>query len=224
MAGLVRRGARGEARGAGADALDTTTSIDFMAEAISSEQPDIAVHAAARRPGDDPLLRHRGLDPDHRAARRRALARGPARPQLALSAPASRPRGIRGQEPGRRVHARLPRRAPGARVRGGDPARAGRDRSGRGRARAGADRHARGRGDPRGGRLLRPQRDPRRPDRGRGPRRRDPRLASSSRSAPKQPRRSPVRSASTRGRELELKGLAGTHRVYRAEWEQALAA
>ena len=26
------------------------------------------------------------------------------------------------------------------------------------------------------------------------------------------------------GRELELKGLAGTHRVYRAEWEQALAA
>ena len=27
-----------------------------------------------------------------------------------------------------------------------------------------------------------------------------------------------------RGQEIELKGLAGTHRVYRAEWEQALAA
>ena len=26
------------------------------------------------------------------------------------------------------------------------------------------------------------------------------------------------------GRELELKGLAGTHRVYRADWEQAVAA
>ncbi len=39
------------------------------------------------RHGDDPLLRHRGLDAHDRAARRRALAGGPARSQQPLSPP-----------------------------------------------------------------------------------------------------------------------------------------
>ena len=68
-----------------------------------------------------------------------------------------------------------------------------------------------------------PQRDPRGSDRGPGSRRRDPRLR-----AAQGPRRG-ARGGSSgdrldRGQEIELKGLAGTHRVYRAEWEQALAA
>ena len=44
-----RGGARRAARGAGPRALDVSTSIDFMIEAVASERPDIAAHAAARR-------------------------------------------------------------------------------------------------------------------------------------------------------------------------------
>ena len=47
MAGLVRQALEARLEAHGLTALDTTTSIDFMAEAVSSEQPDIAIHAAA---------------------------------------------------------------------------------------------------------------------------------------------------------------------------------
>ena len=127
----------------------------------------------------------------------------------------ARARRLRGEEPGRRLHARLPR--PGRAVECATAIQ----RSSRAREPAEGERirvrmglHS-GRGDPRGGRLLRPQRDPRRADRRPGARRRDPRLRGAAR----------ARRAATdgldfdAGRELELKGLAGTHRVYRADWE-----
>lgn len=47
MAGLVREALEARLGAHGLTALDTTTSIDFMAEVVSSEQPDIAVYAAA---------------------------------------------------------------------------------------------------------------------------------------------------------------------------------
>ena len=47
MARLVRDALALRLEAQGLTALDTTTSIDFMIEAVSSEQPDIAAHAAA---------------------------------------------------------------------------------------------------------------------------------------------------------------------------------
>ena len=94
-------------------------------------------HARARRPGrdgGDPVQRHRGLDRAHRAARRRALARAPARAQRDLPRAGLPPRRLRGEEPGRRLHARLPRPLRGARLRDRGPARLRRARAGRLRA------------------------------------------------------------------------------------------
>ena len=188
--------------------------------------PRRALVRRPRRDGHDPLQRHRELDADGGAARRRALDRGAARPQLGLPRPPARPRRPRGQEPGRRLHARLPRPAPRGRVRRGDPARprrAARSRAASGSASAWACT----------------------------PARRSARRATSSAAASSSPRASPRRPAAARsssprtcarwsspsgaepdgagdngdlafdaGRELELKGLAGTHRVFRARWEQ----
>ena len=225
MVGLTEEALAARLEAQGLSGLDATTSIDFMIEAVASERPDIAAHAApdgkvtilfsdienstlmTERLGDERWLE---VLRAHNALFRRLV---------------SRARRLRGQEPGRRLHARLPRLAPGGRVRDRDPARAGRARPGRGRAAAGADGDARRRGDPRGGRLLRPQRDPRRADRRPGARRRDPRLR-----GPQAPRRGERRRRRRGvpgfddGREIELKGLAGTHRVYRADWEQAVPA
>ena len=91
MVGLIQRGARRAARGAGPGVarrqhLDRLHDRRGRLRAARHRRP-----RGPRRPGDDPLLRHRGLDPDHRAARRRALARGAARPQRALSAPRPAP-------------------------------------------------------------------------------------------------------------------------------------
>ena len=72
------------------------------------------------------------------------------------------------------------------------------------------------RGDLGGGRLLRQERDPRRPHRGPGGGRRDPRLRGAARRGVERQRERRLRFDD--GRELELKGLAGSHRVFRAEW------
>ena len=61
--------------------------------------------------------------------------------------------------------------------------------------------------------------DPRGPDRGAGARRRDPRLRGL-----REPGGRGGRLAFDEGRELELKGMAGTHGVHRAEWETEAAA
>ena len=47
MAGLVREAVQARLEAQGLTSLDTTTSIDFMIEAVSSERPDLAAHAAA---------------------------------------------------------------------------------------------------------------------------------------------------------------------------------
>ena len=114
---VAQRGAHGAARGPGPgvarrDDLDRLHDRRGRLRAAGHRRP-----RGARRPGDDPVLRHRELDPDDRASRRPALARAPARPQRGLPPPGVGARRVRGQEPGRRVHARLPRLAPRGRVR-----------------------------------------------------------------------------------------------------------
>jgi len=154
--------------------VDATTSIDEVIAAVESERPDILAYAApdgtvtilfsdiedstilTERLGDerwlDLLRSHNSIFRQHPARARR----------------------LRGQEPGRRLHARLPRasRGPALRDRGPAGARGARQREPR-RWDPGADGPAHRRGDRRGGRLLRPQRRPRRPHRGSGAGRRE---------------------------------------------------
>ena len=98
-------------------ALDVTTSIDSMIEAVADERPDLAAHAApdgtvtilfsdiedstlmTERLGDERWLE---VLRAHNALFRRRLRE---------------PRRLRGEEPGRRLHARLPRPRRRARVR-----------------------------------------------------------------------------------------------------------
>ena len=128
MAGLVRQALEARLEAHGLTALDSTTSIDFMAEAVSTERPDIAMHAAADGPvtilftdiesstaiterlGDERWLE---VLRDHNSVFRALAARA---------------RRLRGEEPGRWLHARLPRARAGRRVRRRGPARAGRER------------------------------------------------------------------------------------------------
>ena len=209
----------------GLSAVDVKTSIDTMIAAVESERPDVRAFAA---PDGTVTILFSDIEDSTLMAERLGDERWievlRAHNSVFRGAPAL-PRRPRGQEPGRRLHARLPRPAPRGRVRRGDPARPRRaGRRGR-RADQRADGPARRRGDPRGGRLLRPQRHPRRADRGPGGRRRDPRLGGPSRDGrPGGAERNGAGEngdlAFDAGRELELKGLAGTHRVFRARWEQ----
>ena len=199
----------------------SSTSIDFMIDEVASERPDIAAHAA---PDGQVTILFSDIEDStlmtERLGDERWLA-GAARPQRALPPPGPRPRRLRGQEPGRRVHARLPGSVPGARVRGGDPARARRARAGRGRAGAGADGDARRGGDPRGGRLLRPQRDPRGADRGR---RRAAARSSVSEELKRRAADGEGTCASTTGASSSSRASPARTVVYRADWEQVVPA
>ena len=89
MVRLVQRGARGAPRGPGPGRarrqhLDRLHDRRGRRRAARHRRP-----RRARRAGDDPLLRHRGLDPDDRAARRRALAARSCAPTTRSSAASS---------------------------------------------------------------------------------------------------------------------------------------
>src|SRR5438034_363085 len=108
------------------------------------------------------------------AAGRRTRAGDPAHPLRHRPRADLRPRRLRGEDAGGRLHACLPKRAARAAVRGGDPARHGRVRRARRGAGAPAHRPSHWRGDEGGLRLLRPQRDRGGADRGGGAERGDP--------------------------------------------------
>ena len=203
--------------------VDVTTSIDDVISALEEERPDMRAHAApdgtvtilfsdiedstvlTERLGDERWLE---VLREHNAIFREQI---------------SRHDGYEVKSQGDGFMLAFPDPVRGARVRDRGPARVRRARARRlGGAAPGPDGPAHRRGDRRGGRLLRQERDPRGADRGAG------RWAARS-SSP----RSCAQAASSgngnglrfdEGRELELKGLAGSHRVFRAEWAESDAA
>jgi class 3 adenylate cyclase len=225
MAGLVRQALEARLEAHGLTALDSTTSIDFMAEAISTEQPDIAMHAAAdgqvtilfsdienstlitERLGDERWLAvlrahnslFRRLLPAHDGVEVKNQGDG-----FMLVFPDAR----RAVECAVAIQRALAETDPveGERVRvrigmhTGEAIREDGDFFGRSVVLA-----ARIAAEARGAEILVSEELKRRAEvsgengEGAGP-------------------------AFDAGRELELKGLAGTHRVYRAEWEQAVPA
>ena len=83
---VAQRGAHGAARGPGPgvarrDDLDRLHDRRGRLRAAGHRRP-----RGARRPGDDPVLRHRELDPDDRASRRPALASSSCAPTTRSSA------------------------------------------------------------------------------------------------------------------------------------------
>ena len=215
-----RHGARAPPRGPGARGsghhhLDRRRGLGARVRATRSSCP--------RRPGrhrGDPLQRHRGLDRPHRAARRRALARGPARAQPDLPRADRPPRRLRGEEPGRRLHARLPRPLRGARVRRLRPARLRRARATDGGVRRSTLRVRMGlhtgeviaeEGDFFGKNVILAARIAAQASGGEILVSDEMRAAAGDGNG----------FAFDQGRELELKGLAGSHKVFRADWEDS---
>ena len=83
-AGLVDRGLGLRLEAQGLAGVDITTSIDDVISAVESERPDLRAHAA---PDGTVTILFSDIEDStlhDRAARRRALARGAARPQLDL--------------------------------------------------------------------------------------------------------------------------------------------
>ena len=195
--------------------LDVTTSIDSMIEAVADERPDLSAHVA-----DDGTVTILFSDIEDSTLMTERL--GDERWIEVLRAHNTLFRRRLREHRGFEVKSQgdgfmLVFRDPGAALACAvaDPARPRGIRGDRGRASAGPDGPPHRPGDPRGGRPLRPQRDPRRPDRRPGLRRRDPRLRAAARG-----RRGRAGNgfAFDEGRELELKGLAGRHRVFKADW------
>ena len=120
----------------GADTFGFDASIEAVAASIDKERPDLSPQAAPDD-GDAPLLRHREQHGPHRRTGRRAVDGPAAGTQHHCPRPARRPRRLRGQVDGRRLHA-------GLRVRRGRATLRGRDAAGLRRT-----QHAGGRNCPR---------------------------------------------------------------------------
>ena len=194
--------------------VDVTTSIDDVVSALESERPDLRAHAA---PDGTVAILFSDIEDStvitERLGDERWLER-PARAQRSLPRTGRPPRRLRGEGPGRRLHARLPRSPRGAPLRrGGSGAFANRERDGTDevlRIRMGlhtGEVVAEG-GDFFGKNVILAARIAAQACGG------EILVSESMREAAEESEALSF----DEGRELELKGLAGTHRVYRADW------
>ncbi len=122
MKALVEKALALKLQAQGIDLSDVQTSIDSVAAVVQSEQPDLRQHAP-RRHRHHPVQRHRGPQRHDRTPGRPALAGAAAGAQRHRPRAGGRPRGLRGEVGGGRLHASLPERPLRPPVRYRRPAR-----------------------------------------------------------------------------------------------------
>ncbi len=183
----------------GVASVDIRTSIDAVASAVSIERPDLRHHSAPDGTVTILFSDIEGFTPHDRAAGRSAGATGAAGAQRHRPAPGGGPPGVRGEVPGRRLHAGFLISPPCFAMLNRHPAGLCRPQSrAPGWARDGPHWNAHRGVRPGNGGLLWQERNPGVAHRGPGPRRGDPGVGAAQRTDG-ECRRHPVR-ARTGGR------------------------